>query len=1339
MISRLLFPVAACLFNLTISQAQSVSLKTVTLPSPNASSLGKYGEMPVSLYSGIPQVSVPLYTIKTRDLELPISLNYHAGGIRLEEIPSNVGCGWSLNIGGVITRSIRGLPDIYLGGAGYDIYALMTTIAKKYPFNNLARNQVDAGNCLQEDVAEAVNVSKSIDDGQPDLYYFNFGKYSGSFFLGESGQFIISPKEGIKIENKYISIYSAQDIAQWMLTTPDGVKYVFGVSKDETRTALEKNANGQPREPITSWYLLDIISPFSPDQIQLTYTNLNYSYQTRAGETLNQRIGSQAGGNGVILPSRETRTTTNYITEPRISSISFPTGKVIVTSTNDRSDLPGCKSVDQISVYNYESLTRPLNKFNFTYDYSLGSRLTLKNVEEFSGFSTSAGNKYSFAYNTSEVLPSRDINGSLINSQDLWGFYNGITNASLPPSYSFTVDGVVKYFNGADRHADATKMKAGILTSITYPTSGKTEFEFEANTVYSNQQYDGIPFVPESKSVALNYVTGETKTMDFMIANAENGKAKVQINSHSQIAGCPIAPYSGISICNNAYIEGINGTSFFRYIPEGISSVDLPNGSYRLIGQGVVVGGQPSNVFYLKLDWYEYPGLGTPTPSNKTIGGLRIVRIRNTDGSGNVISLKKYLYSQLDDNTKSSGVLVNFPAPLFNYYFSVGYVSDPGGPIPDTYVRELYAQIKSVPLVPLSPTGGATIGYENVTELQGENGENGKTEYTFSTAKDSRDFFSYYRPFPPPISYDFRRGKLKLETVYKNTSGTFTPVRSTSNNYAVGLNSETGYGISVDNQNINVVLSPTVSFINYSTYFYVSENELISEQLYLNKQTTRIYSQTNPTEYVETAKDFQYDLTKGHYQLVKTTTTDSKNQVVESNLKYPQDIILTGNAETARQLMVTNHIWDAVLQQATLTNTIQTTQTSNYYKIFGNGFPLPESIETKTGTLSPEKRIEFLKYDSYGNILQQHKLKDNVNFVIWDYKNTYPIADAMNASDTRIDSIAYTSFEADGKGNWTFTGNPVADASAPTGKKCYYLGSPITKPGLSTSLTYIVSYWKKGGTVSVNGTTAVSGATVRGWTYYEHKVVNPAGGLITVSGTTAFIDELRLYPVDAKMMTYTYKPLVGITSQCDPNNRITYYEYDNFNRLYLARDQNYNILKRYVYNYSGQTENTTLVFNEPRSGGYIGACTGCTLGSTIYYTVPAGVYLAPTLAEANQLAQEDVAANGQAYANAVAPCITPGNPAIDGSNAMPVSFTVQFHNNNSNCTPVDYNFVINAGASHVNLGTVKEGNYNVTFSAGTNPSGYTYRVNGLTLHAVGGTISNVNISSSASNQVVISP
>lgn len=187
---------------------------------------------------------------------------------------------------------------------------------------------------------------------------------------------------------------------------------------------------------------------------------------------------------------------------------------------------------------------------------------------------------------------------------------------------------------------------------------------------------------------------------------------------------------------------------------------------------------------------------------------------------------------------------------------------------------------------------------------------------------------------------------------------------------------------------------------------------------------------------------------------------------------------------------------------------------------------------------------------------------------IWDYNKLYPVAKVENSSGT---DVAYTSFEADGKGNWSYTGTPVSDATAPTGQKSFTISNStnnIAKAGLTATATYIVSYWKKSGTVTVNGTTpTATGEIVNGWTYYEHKIVNPVGGLITVSGSGGIIDELRLYPATAQMTTYTYDPLIGVTSQCDINNRITYYKYDDWGRLKTTLDQRRNVVKTMDYQY----------------------------------------------------------------------------------------------------------------------------------------------------------------------------
>jgi len=68
-------------------------------------------------------------------------------------------------------------------------------------------------------------------------------------------------------------------------------------------------------------------------------------------------------------------------------------------------------------------------------------------------------------------------------------------------------------------------------------------------------------------------------------------------------------------------------------------------------------------------------------------------------------------------------------------------------------------------------------------------------------------------------------------------------------------------------------------------------------------------------------------------------------------------------------------------------------------------------------------------------------------------------------------------------------------------------------------------------------------------------------------GSTVWFDDVRIYPSDAQMTTCTYEPLIGMTSQCDVNNKFGYYEYDGLGRLKLIKDQDGNILKTFDYNY----------------------------------------------------------------------------------------------------------------------------------------------------------------------------
>lgn len=93
-----------------IGQIQEISKSML---SPNATSLGEYGEVPVSPFTGIPKIEIPLTEIEAGNHKLPISLSYHAGGVRPDQHPGWVGVGWTLNAGGCISRVVKDSIDEY--------------------------------------------------------------------------------------------------------------------------------------------------------------------------------------------------------------------------------------------------------------------------------------------------------------------------------------------------------------------------------------------------------------------------------------------------------------------------------------------------------------------------------------------------------------------------------------------------------------------------------------------------------------------------------------------------------------------------------------------------------------------------------------------------------------------------------------------------------------------------------------------------------------------------------------------------------------------------------------------------------------------------------------------------------------------------------------------------------------------------------------------------------------------------------------------------------------------------------------------------------------------------
>jgi hypothetical protein len=131
---------------------------------------------------------------------------------------------------------------------------------------------------------------------------------------------------------------------------------------------------------------------------------------------------------------------------------------------------------------------------------------------------------------------------------------------------------------------------------------------------------------------------------------------------------------------------------------------------------------------------------------------------------------------------------------------------------------------------------------------------------------------------------------------------------------------------------------------------------------------------------------------------------------------------------------------------------------------------------------------------------------------------------------------------------------------------------------------YTVSFWAKaiasGATLNLNDE-VINIDYDSDWKYYETRINNVESLVIqNNSSVSTYMDELRVYPSNAMMNTYTYKPYYGITSSCDINNNIINNVYDSHGRVIMVKDQDKNVIAIYNYNILGELESGTVGIND---------------------------------------------------------------------------------------------------------------------------------------------------------------
>lgn len=241
-------------------------------PTPNASELARYGNIPVSYYTGKPNITIPICNWNIKGVKMPVNLTYDATGVPMNSLPGWLGHNWSVQAGGVITRTINGQPDEYVYPAGAHLSRPFHNYFHAYGYLKNAMNQSN----YIEAIEDSIYNYNSYSDYSPDVFSFNFMGKNGRFFLGNDGLWKVQSDENIEVvfdindDNNYMRPfidhfpYSATDmqpktIKGFMLRDENGTKYYFGGDTNTIEYSLNFAGMGD-RERVypwlaNSWYL----------------------------------------------------------------------------------------------------------------------------------------------------------------------------------------------------------------------------------------------------------------------------------------------------------------------------------------------------------------------------------------------------------------------------------------------------------------------------------------------------------------------------------------------------------------------------------------------------------------------------------------------------------------------------------------------------------------------------------------------------------------------------------------------------------------------------------------------------------------------------------------------------------------------------------------------------------------------------------------------------------------------------------------------------------------------------------------------------------------------------
>lgn len=1166
----------------SFSQQASMELPAYHPVSPNAASLGNYGLYPVNKNLGKVGISIPVYSISEKGINIPISLNYNTSGIRLNDLASWVGLGWTLNAGGAIIRNTKGLPD--------KTYSSNIPALKDLVYNSTNYSYLE-------------DASKGEKDTAPDQYVFNAMGINGSFYFDQNdGGKAVFEDQSTVIKINAISAVEIHAIL------PNGTKLIFGKGLDGSKATEYTDSNLSPYllEYVTTWYLSEVISVDGKNTISFKYKQNGI-----------QKIQEYA------RPARESLTLPDG-TIPKVSyslssmerlfldKIEFTNGFVQFESTLGREDLEHDYKLDVVKIYATD--VNPVgilkDEYHFEYDYFIRSGgsfshdysttvqnsqiKSLKLTSMYRGASSTNGPKHIFEYNTT-ILKRR-----CTTAQDFWGYCNNNTGSLLPSTYvvvpsnwsglgqtpTFTVG------NGI-RTVSETHMKAGILEKIIYPTKGYTVFDYEANSdgvtlvgglrIKSISNYDGESVIPTSVK---NYTYSNP---NLLHQNRNKGYIRKYYNNsgtgsvthavvsssphyNNNLGGEPVIEYGVVTeydydpvnlenkgktvsyfqnITNNKVMNGLTTPVSYRHAQYSETFAygnppTPPDQEYWTFLNQIIYYGIEEMNFYETSSWKRGKLIKEEVYKSVGSGYTRIKMVENTYETilGNVI-YNNFVYSPFMVQTQGS--MGGDPYDQNNDWLSLMYNYQ----IDSTQLgRKMLKQSTST----IYDTNGANpvatssnYYYDNTTHKQ--------LTRTITTDSKGETFISKnIYPDDVPARTSLIGGDLTVMEFLALDE------LKEDGQHRISLPIQTELYKDFDNDDATdpeelVSLQRTI-FKDWDGFGYILPEKVASlngPESAVNPLRDRIIyhhydNSGNPVD-ISKPNDFRVGYIWSYNNSLpiakidnaihnNTGITAAYESWVDPSMGVSPAMGTTTGTLLTNLVVASNHT--ATIGISTFTDLAQTTgldtdiiltvKDSQGNTVSSQTFrsvngPLDTTVPLTAGvysiTYSKESDVGF------GGHFNYNKLFDPVY--------------------SRVNEVLFENFEEHEE--------RVSSATAHTGKYIYQ-GTYDVELGDKLEGNYTLTYWSSG-----NGTD---------WTKNTVPItVTTSNTTYSITGSN-YLDDICLHPVDAQMTTYTYDPLVGMTSQTDPNGVTTYYEYDDFGRLRHIRDFEGNVLSKTEYHYKAQ-------------------------------------------------------------------------------------------------------------------------------------------------------------------------